>query len=326
MPLYLHGPATAVDRLRPVAAAIAAGECDERLARSTGMASVAVADRSGPELAAAAGRTALARSGVDTAGLVLHASAYYQGVDMWAPASYVQRETVGGTGPAIGVGQVSNGGLAALELARCHLAVHGGRALVTTGDRYGPPGFDRWRTDPGTVYGDGGTAVVLAPEPGPVRLRSVALTGDPELEEWHRAGHPFGRVQLDVEPVNDLAARQKRFLAAIGREAAADRVAAGRQRAIDAALAEAGATADELTFHVLPQMGAARLARNYYEPLGIDPAATAWARSREVGHLGAGDVFCGLEHLLGQGRSGELGLLHGVGAGFSWGAAVVELT
>jgi 3-oxoacyl-[acyl-carrier-protein] synthase-3 len=328
--LFLHGVSAVAQRLQSVEEAVATGDCDERLARSTGMRSVAVATLAGPELAARAGRLALHRAGAGPADggdtLVLHASAYYQGVDMWSPASYVQRETVGGTGPAIQVGQVSNGGLAALELARCHLAVHGGRALVTTGDRFGGPGFHRWRTDPGTVYGDAGTAVLVSPEPGPVRLRSVALTGDPELEEWHRAGHPFGRAQLDVEPVNDLAARQKQFLAAIGREEAAARVAAGRGRAVDAALREAGAGRDELSFFVLPHMGAARLARNYYEPMSIDPGRTAWDRAREVGHLGAGDVFCGLEHVLGQGRTGVLGLLLGVGAGFSWGAAVVELT
>ena len=74
-------------------------------------------------------------------------------------------------------------------------------------------------------------------------------------------------------------------------------------------------------------MGAARLARTYYEPLGIAADRTAWDRAREVGHLGAGDPFCGLHHLLrtGRARPGDAGLLLGVGAGFSWGAAVVEV-
>ncbi len=331
MTLHIAGLGTALGALRRVEDVVAAGGCDRALAASTGMRSVAVSDDlSGPELAVRAARTALARAVPDEeCAIVLHAGSYHQGVDMWSPASYVQRETVGGTGPAVEVRQVSNGAFAALELARGHLAAAPGRtrALITTGDRFAPPGFDRWRTDPGTVYGDGGCAVVLSTTGGPVAVRSVALGGDPELEAWHREGHPFSPVPGGHEPVVDLAARQKLFLSAFGRAAALRRIAAGRRRVLDEALAAAGTAFGDIDWFALPHLGAARLAANYHAPLGIDPDRTAWDRAREVGHLGAGDALCGLEHLLvtRRARPGDLCLLLGVGSGFSWGAAVVEI-
>ncbi len=78
---------------------------------------------------------------------------------------------------------------------------------------------------------------------------------------------------------------------------------------------------------MLPHFGRRRLEAIYYRPYGIDPARTTWEWSRTVGHLGAGDQFAGLDHLVTSGRAvpGDRVVLIGVGAGYSWGAAVVEI-
>lgn len=329
--MYIESCASHVPALRSVEDAIAAGECERRHVTSMDVRSVAVSpDLSGPELAARAARTALgrARSPVDDIALVLHASAWYQGIDMWSPASYVQREAVGGNAPAMEVRQVCNGGLAALDLARCYLDGHsGGRALVTTGDRFGPPGFDRWRSDPGSVYGDAGTALLLSTDAGFARLRSLVSVGEPALEEWHRAGHPFGTVPMEHEPVVDMGSRQKRYLAAAGRTAAVTGIRTGTRRVVDLALETAGVTGGEITWTALPHLGAPRLRTAYYGPLGLSEDRTAWSFGRTVGHLGAGDAFAALEHLMltDTARPGDLCLLVGVGVGFNWSAAVVEI-
>jgi 3-oxoacyl-[acyl-carrier-protein] synthase-3 len=46
-----------------------------------------------------------------------------------------------------------------------------------------------------------------------------------------------------------------------------------------------------------------------------------------VGHLGAGDQICGFNHLLetDRVRPGDRVMLLGVGAGFSWSCAVLEV-
>ncbi|RCV47173.1 3-oxoacyl-ACP synthase, partial [Marinitenerispora sediminis] len=89
--------------------ALTRGLTDRRTITTTGATAVAVSrGHSGPEMAAAAGRTALDRAGphhrID---LLLHASFYYQGHDLWAPASYVHHHCLTTPSPAIEIRQVS---------------------------------------------------------------------------------------------------------------------------------------------------------------------------------------------------------------------------
>ncbi|HEX8869078.1 MAG TPA: 3-oxoacyl-[acyl-carrier-protein] synthase III C-terminal domain-containing protein, partial [Lentzea sp.] len=78
---------------------------------------------------------------------------------------------------------------------------------------------------------------------------------------------------------------------------------------------------------VLPHFGRRRLDVNYLRPYGIEPERTTWEWSRTVGHLGAGDQFASLAHLVdtGKARSGQRVVMFGVGAGYSWGCAVLEM-
>src|SRR5262249_42536628 len=104
--------------------AVHLGLCEQPIVDQTGMVAVTVAEtESAPEMAVKAGRTALTRSGFgpDEVDLLLHSALYYQGHDMWASASYVQRMALGTSCPAIEIRQTSNGGMAALELAANYL-------------------------------------------------------------------------------------------------------------------------------------------------------------------------------------------------------------
>src|SRR5580692_2273757 len=161
--LYIAGCGTWLPRPMTLDEAEQAGLCDRRLIWRTGIVSVCVAtDKSAPELAALAAGRAISQAGFPLADidLVLHATTYYQGHDMWSPASYVQRTVRGNRCPTIEIRAMSNGGMAAMELAASYLTAAPARrhALITTGDRFCLPGFDRWRSDPGTICGDGGTA------------------------------------------------------------------------------------------------------------------------------------------------------------------------
>ncbi|EDY42529.1 ketoacyl-ACP synthase III family protein [Streptomyces sp. SPB074] len=318
----------------PAAEAVAAGRCDEALVASTGMVSVAVArDEPPPEMAARAARTALDRAGFDDVSLILHASFFYQGHDLWAPASYVQRVAVGNRCPAIEVGQVSNGGMAALGLAVDHLrggAADGAedrRVLVTTGDAFRPPGFDRWRSDPGTFYGDGGTALVLSSRRGFARVRSLATVSAPGLEAMHRGDDPFGHAPFAHRPVVDLDACKKDFLASrqVTRVIAAS--GAAQDAAVERALASAGVALGDVDRFVLPHLGRKRLRAGFLARFGIAEERTTWEWSRTVGHLGAGDQFAGFDHLVSSGTlaAGDLVVWMSVGAGFTYSCAVVEI-
>ncbi|MEV4175924.1 ketoacyl-ACP synthase III family protein [Nonomuraea sp. NPDC049709] len=325
--LYISGCGTWLPPAVPVREALASGECEAALASSTGMAAVATAGKeTGPEMAARAARTALDRAGAGPADidLVLHASLYFQGHHLWAPASYVQRVAVGNSCPAMEVRQVSNGGMAALELVRRY---PGTGALITTGDRMTPPGFDRWRSDPGTVYADGGTALVLSRSAGFARLRSLTTVSDPALEGMHRGGDPYGDPSPDEQPTVDLGLHKRNYVREIGTAATAAKVRAGQEAALYGALDAAGAELADIDWFALPHLGLRRLKAAYFTGFGIEPERTTWPWSRHVGHLGAGDPIAGLDHLVSTGalRPGRLCLLAGVGAGFTWSCAVVEM-
>lgn len=315
-----------------VARAMADGHCDPSMATAMGVVSVTVAGaESAPEMAARAGRIAIERSGYDPGeiDLVLHASIYYQGQELWAPASYVHRVVVGNHCPAMHIGQVSNGGLAAMELAAAYLRAGPGRsaALLTSGDKFCPPGFDRWRSDPGTVYADGGTALVLTRRPGFARLLSLATTSRSELEGMHRGDNPFGAVPFSHRPAVDLEACKNEFMAQAGRSYTLSHLGAGQRQTMKQALADAELELSDIDWFVLPHLGRRRLAASFFTQFGIEPERSTWPWSRTVGHLGAGDQFAGLDHLVGSGAAapGDRCLLVGVGAGFSWSCAVVEI-
>src|SRR5689334_15244295 len=92
--LYITGCGTWLPEPMTVDAAERAGLCDRRLIWRTEIVSACVAgEESAPEMAALAAVPALRQAGCDPADidLVLHAATYYQGHDLWPPASYVQR-------------------------------------------------------------------------------------------------------------------------------------------------------------------------------------------------------------------------------------------
>lgn len=314
-----------------VADAVADGSCDEPTARRTGLESVSVAAGEPPAvMAAAAARSALDASGhhPDEIDLILYADVYYQGHDLWPPASYVQRVAVGNRCPAIEIRQMSNGGMAGLELAAGYLAGAGGTAaLLTTGDRFEPPGFDRWRSDPGTVYADGGTALVLSRRGGFAALRSLATASEPDLEGMHRGADPFGSAPFSHRPRVDLAAHKTDFLAEYGLSRSVDQINAGQDDALKRALADADCSLADIDVFVLPHFGLGRLNQVYLRRWGVDRATTTWPWARTVGHLGAGDQYASLAHLAESGalRPGQRCLIAGVGAGFTWSIAVLDV-
>jgi 3-oxoacyl-[acyl-carrier-protein] synthase-3 len=326
--LYIAGLARHLPATMEVATAVADGRYDAE-EQAANDASVTVATgQAPPGLAAAAGGLALERSGVPagSVSLLLHASAWFQGVDYWPAASYVHREVLGGNrrAPALDVAQMCNGALGAVELAASHLmAVRDRRAaLVTTADRFEDPGFDRWRGDVGgIVYGDGAAALVLARE-GFARLSSVCTVVDTDLEAMYRGAEEFSAAPGRTV---DIRARRRAFMA--GTEGVADRTTAGLTESLELALEEAGVKLDEIARFVWPNVGLHTLRTRYLAPFGLEVAATAWHWGRRTGHVGAADQLTGLADLVETGTvgPGERVMLIGIGAGFSWSCAVVEV-
>jgi 3-oxoacyl-[acyl-carrier-protein] synthase III len=316
-----------------VATAVADGSYDPAEQAANQYVSITAAgDEAPPDMAVRAGRQALTRSGIPPGdiALLLHASLWYQGIDFWPAASYIHQQVLGDARyvPAIDIHQMSNGSMAAIELAASYLTADPGRraALVTTADRLAQPGFDRWHSDlRGIVYGDGAGALVLARE-GFARLRSVVTITDSTLEGMYRGQEPFGTVPGHAGQPLDNRTRRADFAASADPDVLSRRVFSGVTEAIERSLADAQCKLADINWTVFPNLGAGGLQRAYLQPLGLDLAATAWEWGRRTGHVGAADQIIGLANVAYSGRAapGDRVLLVGIGAGFSWTCAMVE--
>lgn len=326
--LYISSVGVWLPPRETATAAIAAGRYDVESWQRTRQDSTCVAAEPAVDLAVRAAQVALRRSAhqPDDVALVLYATAHYQGLDAWNAAGYVQHRTVGDGAFGVEIRQLSNGGMAAIELAARYLRSEPSRpaALLVTGDRFALPAFDRWRADRNLVWGDAGTAMVLSREHGVAALLSLASVADTGLEELHRGDAPLRTAPSPQDMPIDLRTRKRQFLARTGSAQVRERLFRGQQAAIDRALADAGTPLETISRVVVPHSGA-HDEWQHLAPLDSSLTTSRWGRT--VGHLGAGDQYAGLDHLLSSGelRIGDRVLVIGGGGGYNWTCAVVEI-
>lgn len=314
--------------------AVDAGLYDAEESKANGIRAVHVAaeGEAAVDMAAAAGRRAVVRSGhgPHDFDLVLHAYVGHQGQELWSPANYVQNEAVGGTGMAIEVKQGSNGGLAALELAASHLAARPGpAALITTGDAFKLPYFDRWSSDSQQAYGDGAGALVLSSQRGFAQLLSTASYSDSSLEPIYRGGPGWTDAPFHDQRPIDLRTRKRDYL--LRHEDAYDQVIQQMTKnvtvVLQQALDDAGTELAKASFFVHANIAETIAEFSFYTMLGVDRSTTTYDWGQDYGHMGAGDQLIGLNHLFETGRPkpGDIIVTLGVGTGFMWTVAVLKV-
>lgn len=316
----------------PTRAAVEAGVYDAEQFEADALLSIRVADEdvAPPDMAVQAATTALKRSGRDpeTVSLLLHSYVWFQGQTLWPVASYVADKAIGRGVPAFELKQECNAGVGAMEFAARHLAGSTGAdaVMLTTADRFGEPLMDRWSDEPGLVYGDGGTAMLLSNQGGFARLLSTATRADNSLEVVTR-GPGFTPVP-DEKPLG-LAERIAHYLKQHGNmREATQRLVGVAVAAVDAALADAGKQREDITWAVIPASGRSKMEWQAGTVLGLTEDRTSWEFARRSGHLGAGDQFAGLNDLAERGvlRTGDTVLIIGAGSGFTSTCAVLEIT
>ncbi|MFJ3520340.1 ketoacyl-ACP synthase III family protein [Streptomyces sp. NPDC090131] len=322
--------------------AVAAGRLRERDAAALGHESVPDARTvAPPDAAVLAARGVLDAAGLapDRLDVLAHAWMYYQGHDLWSPAHYVARRLDALRALPVGIQQVCNGGAAAMGLVMAWLAssdpspsARPRLGLVTTGDRFAEPGFDRWAGDFGVAYGDAGTAVLLrrpAADGDVLLLRSVATVADPLLEEMHRGADAFSPVARGHRDRVDMRATKRAYLRTHGTLPFTSSNRRAIRTVVSQALADGGMDGRDprLTHVVLPRFGAKTLAESWIPVLAEQVGgAHLLDLGRETGHLGAGDAVAGLADLAARGlpAPGCRALVFSAGAGFTWSCLLVE--
>ncbi len=318
--------------------AVAEGRLLQRHATDLGHGDVPSTEHeSPPDMAVRAARSAIETACVDAAELdmVCHAWMYFQGHDLWSPAHYIAHQLGARSAFPVGVQQICNGGAAGIELVVPRLAMARGEGtglgLVTTADRFAPPGFDRWSSDYGVAYGDGATAVLLrspADAADVLTLRSVASVAAPELEAMHRGADPFALAARTQRTQVNMRATKRAYLLAHGDVAFVDANQRSIQKVVAAALDDAGLKEDDprLRLAVLPRFGSKILREVWVPILSACVRATPMDWGQATGHLGAGDSLANLTDLVRFEAlaPGEIALVFSAGAGFTWSCLVVQ--
>lgn len=288
-----------------------------------------------PDMAILAAKEALEVSGQtpDDIAITLHAYLAFQGLAGWHAASYVHRHSVGNNAPAIEIRQMSNGGLAAISLAICYLRAspHHSAAMVTTSDRFVDVPGGRWAFDEGLVPGDGATACIVSKTQGFARILNISMHSDTTLEAYHRGNAPFcgDPSYLNATTFRD---RRRQYLTQEYKSGAGGKQVYGKffegvSAVVERALGETQRDKSVISRWILPNFGLRQLEEAFIRPLGIDHKCTTWSWGRTVGHLGAGDHIAALHHLRMHDLlvPGQILALVGVGAGFNWSCALVEI-
>jgi 3-oxoacyl-[acyl-carrier-protein] synthase-3 len=332
--LYLSGLGSYLPHGVSVDDAVAAGKYEPEDQESSGQQAVAVAGPGDtqPQMAAAAGRVALDRSGYRGAdvALLLHAVTTYNGLEAWNVGCYLQNEVLGGAGLSFEIRQLSNGAVASIELAAAYLAADPGRtaAMITAADQFAEPAWDRWNATWGLVYADGASAAVLSRAGGFARVLSAVTITSPELEGLHRGSLSFGASPDTRDYPIDFKARALDYGQTANLEEVGRTMAASLVRAASTASAEADIDVADIEHYVVPSFGKELLQRECLAPLGIDIERSTWGWGKNVGHAGAADQFASLTYLSEADKlaPGERVMIVGVGGGFNWTCAVLEVT
>ncbi|MGN2642068.1 ketoacyl-ACP synthase III family protein [Nocardia takedensis] len=331
--VFLAGVGCADVGVVGVGEAVAAGWFEERAARESGLVSVTVAGGvPAPDLAVAAGRAALAGSGVDAAQVdaVFHTNVHPQGPDGWSAQHYVNRNTVNRPVTSVEIRNGCIGFFSALHLAVCFLGADRSRsaALLTAADNFGTPAVDRWRASRLFVLADGGGAVVLSKRGGFARVCSIDSISDPELEYRHRGGEPLFPPGLTTGARLNFAERldYSRREGLAGGRVFTD-LGAVLIETVERALKDAGIGLDDITRVVHDGFHRDAVHAILLDPLGIEEQRGIFDYTRTVGHAGPVDHIRGLEHLWRTGavRAGEHVLLLSDAPGMEVACAVLQI-
>ncbi|MDI3390557.1 ketoacyl-ACP synthase III [Streptomyces sp. B-S-A8] len=271
------------------------------------------------DLAAAAGRDALASAGI-TAGQLTAIVVATSTPDRPQPptAAYVQHHLGAVGAAAFDVNAVCSGEVFALSAVEGVLARRGGHALVIGADLYSRilNPVDR-RTV--VLFGDGAGAMVLSSDGSGARIRHIALHTFGDLTELIRV--PAGGSRQPVDQAALDAGAQ--YFTMDGR---------GVRRFVEEKLPqlakqflhEAGVDPDDIR-HFVPHQANGVLLGKVFADLGL-PRASLHLTLTRYGNTGAASIPITLDAAARAGafRPGDLVLLAGFGGGMSAGLALVE--
>lgn len=314
--------------------AIAEGKYTEELYQAAGLTGTHVAgDLPAADMAVAAARQAVTRAGLaaDEIDAIIHSGVFHQGPDGWSPAGYILRELGVGNVPSIELRNGCNGMLTAFEIAVGQLtgAANRSTVLLTAGENFSTPMFDRW-SDLGPVHiaGDGAAAVVLGTAPGFAELRCVNSGTVPELEGWQRGAASLLPPAKAEERPWDATERSMQFMAQMPLPELIEYVTKFSVDLVHRSLVDAGINASDLAKIISVNNDRRSVEQGLLTYVDLPMDRSVWDFGRSVGHVGACDLIISLNHLVEtrQLEPGDNVMLLSAGPGWVGSSAVVTVT
>ena len=205
----------------------------------------------------------------------------------------------------------------------------GGSALVTVGDRFNLPYFDRWRADDQLVYGDGAAAAVLSSEGGFARLLSTASRCEPALEPLYRGVNGWTEAPFQSGKPVDLGGRKHAWLEQHegGYDDAIAMINKNFGQTLQQALDDADTELPATDWFVHATMSRSIADWGFYGALGLDRSRTSYEWGLDFGHVGGADQLLGLNHLIERAgpQVGDKIVTASAGIGFMWTVAIIEI-
>lgn len=275
------------------------------------------------DLASIAGRRALEAAGVKPDGLdMIIVATITPDYPFPNTACLVQRQLGANRAFCMGLEAACSGFLYAIETARCYIATGSVRTALVIGAEKMSSVLD-W-TDRSTcvLFGDGASAVVVRPASAGRRgIISSAFGSDGSLSELLMIPAGGSRRPTTI----DTVASREHCLRMRGREVFRYAVT----HMVDAALAalnRAGLTISDIRW-VIPHQANLRIIAAIGERLHC-PSDRLIVNVEKYGNTSAASIGLALDEAVRDGRirDGDLLLMVAFGAGFTWGATVVEWT
>lgn len=259
--------------------------------------------------------------------IIVHAVALHTGLEAWNGSAYIGNKLGHPNALAVEIRNTCAGVIVGIDIMARYIGSNG-YGLLTAAGIWRLPLFDRWASDSGLVYGDGAAAMILTRENGPFEVLSTVLTQNSRYEKIHR-----GSASIDLPEYREILpfsmrARASDYARAQGFDSFWEANSKGLQESVFHALQCAGVKQNDVKVWAVPHFGRTLLQRQFLDPLDIHRNQTTAKFGALIGHTGAADPLLGLSYLRSERRirPGDYIGLIGIGAGFTWGCAILHCT
>jgi 3-oxoacyl-[acyl-carrier-protein] synthase III len=299
------------------------GVTREWIERRTGILQrhVAAADEATSDLAAEAGQMALQDAGVCAADVDLIIVATGSG-DVITPstACRVQQQLKAVSAAAFDLNAACSGFLYGLSVGAAHLESSRSKTVLLIAAEIRTRFVNRQDSKTAVVYGDGAGAVVLSKD-GPVQGCLVDIGVGADGRGWNSLSIPAGGSRLPASA--ETVAQGLHFLRWDSRDLIRS-VTRGLVRVIAETLEKNGLTAGQIDL-IIPHQMNLRIIESVAAKTGID-TDKFFVNVHRCGNTAAASIPIALDEALRAGRirPGSRVLLAAFGAGFTWGAALIE--